>query len=223
VDEKTPVLIPVGHSLGPEHLSDPLVYVLRVGWGRVELTEEEFTVWLRAHGVIPPESPAAQAVAERRLITEVGPLSAARSDVAASLVDHARDPDAAIETLLSRGLLRQVRPGSEDLLAFARDHRVLPLAQGLGNSTENPELYRVGAGPVTLATLGLGGYLLWARGGLDGSLWESCEALSAIVEQTGEARSDPADLLRSFFEALPGLLASGSLCIDVVPREGSET
>ncbi|WP_147254761.1 hypothetical protein [Pseudonocardia hierapolitana] len=195
VDSGTPVL-PVGHDLGAFHAGDGVtapVQQVRVGAEIIDLDPVHFAAWTAAHGA-PTEDGAAPVVT-------VGGLGAVYGEeVVAGLV---RDR-----------LLAAIVPHAE----FAEGHRLLALAQGLGNSAEHPWLFSVGLLYQPLAVMTGGMYDLWQGAGLSPDLWSACEEAAAAARQAGATEdqyTDPEQMLAGAMSVLPQLLTARVACLDL--------
>ncbi|CRK58770.1 hypothetical protein [Alloactinosynnema sp. L-07] len=146
----TAVIFPIGHYAG----AVGSVHEVRVGWGRHELTEDEFGTWILAHGLASAAG---------------GPWG--RTEIAkAGLPDR-------IDALLPRGLLVEVTAADE----FAALYRLRPLLVGLGNSVESPDRHAIGVpGLPPVAHLDPRTYELWHWGHLAPSLHQACAAIAQV-------------------------------------------
>jgi hypothetical protein len=195
VDGGTQVL-PVGHDLGLFHAGDGVtapVQQVRVGAEIVDLDPAHFAAWTAAHGV-PTEDGAVP------VVTAGGLGAAYGEEVVGDLV---RDR-----------LLASVVPAAE----FAEGHRLLALAQGLGNSTEHPSWFSVGLLYQPLAVMTGAMYDLWQWAGLSPDLWSACEEAAAAARQAGATEdryTDPEQMLAGAISVLPQLLAARVACLDL--------
>jgi hypothetical protein len=123
----------------------------------------------------------------------------------------AAEPDAALE---SRRLLAPLA----DPVDFASNHRLVPLALGLGNTAEEPWLFSAGVlyQPMVAMTGPL--YDLWQWAHLSPDLWSACREAAAVAAQaevTSPEQTDPARVLAGALETVPQLLAAKVACFDV--------
>lgn len=203
-----PTVFPVGHYAGTAPDSEHLV---RVGREMERLTDDEFGIWMLAHG-----------------LAEVGKGSWTRTDI----LDRARDaeiaaPENCFDRLLDRSLLAAVPVVSaqdpvDDAVAFATAYRLGTLLVGLGAAPDVPDRHAIGVpGVGTAALLDAETYRLWQWGGIAPTLWRHCQdrirsagegldALSALV--------DPAKVLGDVLGELRVLLVHGCAYLDAVPR-----
>lgn len=206
-----PLLFPVGLYLGVHHSpagDGPPVQVVRVGSKMRRLTGPQFAVWALAHGVTDP--------AEHRDRT--------RSTVAeASRRAGVADPDPLIDAFLADGALAEVTPGSPDAVEFARTHRMVPLMLGLGNTADDPALFRVGfSEPVVGMNADLYDLFLWSH--LEVHLWAACDEAAAVEKELGSddpELTDPHQVLAGLLTALHSMLVGHAVYLDPVPRRPS--
>lgn len=153
-----PVLLPVGKDLGLNHEPDAAVLrSIQCGAHVHDLDETEYQLWRAAHQEPPADN----------------------FDRAALLHAAARpDPTQAIERLLVDGLLIEA-----DLVADPRPvltcYRLIPTAEGLGNTTEKPDGYRIGRPGSAAIEVSLATYGLWAYSYAVGSMWAGCLDLAS--------------------------------------------
>ncbi|GAB3413911.1 hypothetical protein [Flindersiella endophytica] len=195
-------VFPVGHYGGA---GPGTAHLVRVGRKLERLTDDEFGIWMLAHG-----------------LADVGKGNWGRSDV----LDRARDaeiaePEACLERLIANGLLAVVpAEGVDAATRFATAYRLCTLLVGLGAAPDQPELHAIGVpGVGTAALLDAGTYRLWQWGGVAPTLWRHCQdrirsgsdgrdALAALV--------DPAKVLADVLGELRVLLAHGCAYLDTV-------
>ena len=123
-----PLLFPVGHLLGasyPRAGSPEHVVQVRVGPEVVDLDDPSFSVWALAHG-LPGRGPE-------------DPWT--RDSVQQAAQDQALgDVPGIVDALLTDRLLVEVPLDPAAAVAFAEQHRLLPLVEGLGNDPEATQL-----------------------------------------------------------------------------------
>jgi len=194
------LLLPVGHGIGAFHAADgdtPPVQQVRRGAEVVELTDAEFLVWTLAHGLVDEQG---QPVAS----TE------------ASVSEYTDDPEV-LGTLLDRGLLAEVVPGTPGSVAFASAHRLLPLALGLGNTEDRQGLFAAGLLHQPMVLMSGGMYDLWQWAHLSPNLWLACQELALVAQRAGltdPGQTDPGQVLSGALRALHQLLATRVACLD---------
>ncbi|GAA1037577.1 hypothetical protein GCM10009557_51400 [Virgisporangium ochraceum] len=187
------MMLPVGHYTGSEH--PPGHRTIRVGRTRVSFPDDEpFLVWAAAHR--PP-----------------GDLAApwGRREVAAA--SEVTDPEPLIDGLLRDGLLVELT----DPEAFARAYKAVPILIALGNTPADPDRFGIGLfGLDPVITVPPRVFEVWQWGTVGTSLWAVSEAFAiATTRATGEPVS-PEDVLGGFLHALPALVGSNALYLDVV-------
>lgn len=187
---------PVGHYAGVPVDPRPADHLVRVGYTLEGLTEDEFGVWVLAHGL--PQT--ADRDWTRRHIVE-------RAD--AARIEQAGDR---YDELVGRGLLAAVPVGPDrdgEVEAFVRGHRLHPLLVGLGAVNGQPEHHAIGVpGVGTAALLDEACFDLWRWAAITSSLWRYCERL---------APARPGDATAGVLVALRTLIVHGCGYLDVAP------
>jgi hypothetical protein len=214
VNEPAPaLLIPIAHYIGETYdtVDKTTTYDLRGGWNVVHITKDERVVWGLAHGT-------ADAVREGQPWTRARLL-----DVVGSAVPNAEN---IVESLLQKDILAEVVPGTKGAIEFAKEYRLVPLQLGLGNTQDEPWLWRIGPGEPLVAVPGRV-YHIWTWGHLYRSLWGACKALSKIDESDDEGivkaeENTPEAILSEVLEMVHLLLAAGCAYFDVYYKWGAE-
>ncbi len=194
------VVLPAGHVLGPfftdEHAEMPESVDIRLGDELSSIPAAAYAVWAAAHG-----EPGANG----------GMTRATTLAAAAQLVD---EPDRWFDQLTAQGLLVELAHTPQARQRFARSHRVLPLALGLGNSAEHPDRFIVGMVGSPAVTLPASAFLVWMFGHRYPSLWQTCENVVSTTQLMIGSEVDPAAVLADVVALLPPLLAHGCACLD---------
>ena len=174
------LVVPVGHFAGPmytSHLAEaPDSFEIRFRDGIYSLSAEEYAVWAVSHGdpnLVNAGVPTTKEVVEY----------AAR----AAGVD---EPGPVFDGLVSNGLLVDVGETGTSAREFAREHRVIPLALGLGNSPQNPAEFQIGLPNAARVSVGYDVYHMWLFSYRTPTLWH---ALQAIADEGKEANEDEGD------------------------------
>ncbi|MGI8647183.1 MAG: hypothetical protein ACR2JX_02995 [Mycobacteriales bacterium] len=194
------MVLPVGHVLGPfftdEHAEIPESVDIRLGEELISIPSGAYAVWAAAHGEPGVDS---------------GMPRAATIAAAAQLVD---EPDRWFDQLTARSLLVELPDTPQARQRFARSHRVLPLALGLGNSAEHPDRFIVGMVGAPAVTLPASAFLAWMFGHRYPSLWQTCENVVNTTQLMIGAEVDPAAVLADVITLLSPLLVHGCACLD---------
>jgi hypothetical protein len=199
------LLLPVGHLLGASYptlgSAEHTVHV-RVGPDLVELDDAAFGAWALAHGL--PGGDTARPWTREALLR-----TAAERGVG--------DLTGAVSALLADRLLVEVPPGPAAAVAFAEQHRLVPLALGLGNDPDEPDTWSIGllGRPLVTVTATLFDVFEWAH--LDDDLWAACRRASERARRAGLTESaavEPERLLTDVLGALHGLLSVDVACLD---------
>lgn len=159
------------------------------------LPEELYLVWRAAHGA--PDHPATRPWTA----ADVTAL-AARSQVPAAAVGPA------LAELGRRGLVAEVGTEGAGRAAFARRHTLVPLAEGLGNTPEQPTVFSYGFAGRPLVQLPRMLYETVALAHRWPDLSAACTGLAGFAAAAGLAQRDATDadrLLASLVGALPVL------------------
>ncbi len=200
------LLLPVGHSVGALYrISGPSApHQVRRGATFHELSDDQFAVWSAAHGT-PDTIEDGRAWNRRAVETD------ARVAGGAGLVDQ----------LLGLGLLAEVTPGTEQALEFARSHRLVPLMLGLGNSSDEPDMFGIGFLHQPVMQVSHPVYDLWQWSTMDDTLWATCENAADVARRAGATEPDsidPAALLTGFLPTLHALLLPHAAYLDTYFR-----
>jgi hypothetical protein len=196
------VVIPVGQFIGTmvTPASDAggaqWAYGVRVGSEVHDLNESEFALWAMAHGTGDDSVNTASRVAVETLARDL--------DV--------EDPEANMDQLLRRGLMRRLLPVSADIRAFTEGHQLMPLGVGLGNSAERLNGFDIGQPGFPRATVNAAVFDVWAFSATQApSLWQACARAP-----DWDAEFSQAELAALVVKAVPVLLAMDAAYIDVV-------
>ncbi|GAB3938222.1 hypothetical protein GCM10029976_052400 [Kribbella albertanoniae] len=189
------LLIPVGHDLGVmwSGAGDERRQQVRIGTEVMELDDEDFVIWLLAHGVGDEDRPTRSSLLERA--TALG-LPTATSEPA-------------LDRFLADGLLVRVDPEGDNALEFARNHQLFPLVQGLGPDPEQPWLQLVGILNHPMAQVSSALYDVWAWSQLAPELWTGCEDAAVVAQQVGVTNPgeiEPRQVLAGVLGQIHGLL-----------------
>jgi hypothetical protein len=187
------MMLPVGHYTGSEH--PPGHRTIRVGRTRVSFPDDDpFLVWAAAHR--PP-----------------GDLAApwCRAEIAAA--SKVADPDPLIDGLLRDGLLVEV----SDPEQFARAHKAVPILIALGNTPAEPDRFGIGLfGLDPVITVPARVFEVWQWGTVGANLWAVCEAFAIATTRATGTPVTADEVLAGFVAALPALVGSNALYLDVV-------
>lgn len=206
------VIVPVGLSLGPSYRyvtppdPNPEYWEVRLGTDSEELTHEEFQVWGRAF--VDPERHSRLEVNRETLLLDV--VTATRGAI---------NPKPIIDRLLERKLLIEFDTDG-DLEKPFRQITLHPLAEGMGNTPEEPDRRLIGHNGQALVKVNYTVYGMWAYSATIGSLWTACLDFEAGVREQREAGEDVAEATAAEVAAevastLPMLIASGCAFIDL--------
>ncbi|MGH3737667.1 MAG: hypothetical protein ACRDT6_18955 [Micromonosporaceae bacterium] len=202
----TSLLFPIGHYIGAYHpgAGEPLAYhSIRVGQSRVALrSDEEFRMWALCHGFTGEQNV--------RPWTRDGALRAA----SATGLDGARE---LLDGLLGEDIVVEVKAGTDEAVSFARQHRVVPLLYGVGQTQSDPPRQGIGLGGQVALQVNNLAFELWRFGHLADNLWQFTQLQSEVL-RTSAGLSDsltrPDQLLLSLLWELQWLLPYNAVYLD---------
>jgi hypothetical protein len=202
-----PLVLPLGHAMGPFHQhrgAPPAYWVVRLGWDSPLLPDQATAdVWALAHG--HPD--------------RVGRAPWTRSElVRAAREAGVGDPEAVLTALVERGLVAEISPGTDAAAEFAATHRVQSLLLGLGELPDQRGVDGIGLlGMPALARVPLGTYEFWQWGHLWPTLAEAAVGLAEMAAHSPEhapEEADPGQVLDRVLRELHQLLAVGAVYLD---------
>jgi hypothetical protein len=212
----SPLIFPVGHYIGAHYAyagAELDFHVLRVGWEIYRLeTNEQFGVWALAHGVPEPGGDASE-------WTRPALEGAARAGGLAAV-------PAALDELMTKDLVIEVTPDTEDAVEFARVTRTRSLLVGLGNTADDPLHFGIGlpgGDPIMQATTFE--YELWKWGHACDNVWHICNVLAQVgrdVAPDDPEQADPNRVLTRVLPALQNLIAHGVIYLDEAREDLAE-
>lgn len=205
------VIVPVGLNLGPSYRyvtppdPNPEYYRVRLGQEFAVLSSDEFAVWKQAF-----LDPTRHARLEVNRETLRNPTS--------SSYDDSISPERIIDGLLERGLLIEFDPDGS-LEKIFRRLKLLPTAEGMGSTPDEPAWERIGQNGQPLLKVSPTVYGIWAFSSLEESLWAACSGLAEDAER-GRADGEELDALTAEEAAkaiagnVPLLISAGCAIID---------
>ncbi|MCT2585890.1 hypothetical protein [Actinophytocola gossypii] len=197
------LVFPIGHYVGERHPEE--VQVLRVGVEHRTLTQDEFGVWVLAHGAPVDGSPVWTTDDLLRLAEE------------SELTDVRRH----LDELVEKGLLALVPvAGGAEAVAFVETYRLAPMLVGLGNSEADPDDYALGFPQLDepVAVVPAGSYELWQWGHVAPSMWHTCEVRAKVAADLNEP-SGTTEVLDGLLADLRPLLVNSCAYLDLARRE----
>lgn len=203
-----PLIFPVGHYLGRVYLSqgaDLDHHRIRLGHRMERLPDDnDFGVWALLHGLGPE-----------------GDSSIRWTRSAVEFLLDGTDLTGAnyiIEQLLHRELAVQVSQDSEDVIAFARNHRLRPMLYGTGNTPGELGAFGIGLpGNDPVLKLTLPEFELWQWSPHTNSLWDTMNLLSRAWLSVGlddPRYTDPATRMTRDLQALHLIISHGAGYLD---------
>jgi hypothetical protein len=199
------LVFPIGHYVGAQYRGagpDDGVQQVRRGASFHDLSAAQFLVWTLAHG--SPEAVENEVPWGRRAIQELAGLSGVR------------ESGTHVDELLARGLLVEVGPDTE--LDFAKAYRAVPTMLGLGNTAEDPWSFGIGLLNQPVVQVSHAVYDLWQWSTMDDTLWATCEGAADAARRANNTEPDyidPGRLLSGLLGALPALLLTNAMYLDI--------
>ncbi|MFI5713019.1 hypothetical protein [Kribbella sp. NPDC051620] len=189
------LLMPIGHDLGALYAAPHgRRHQVRVGSDASRLTDDEFAVWLLAHGIDDTDRPT------RNSLPDGGSRFGLSADRMTLLV----------ERLLTKGLLATFHPDDESAIRFADRHQLVPLLTGLGPNPDQPWLADIGLLDQPVVQVSHAVYDVWMWTHLTPQLWSGCQEAAEIARSSAETTPDERDphrLLAGILRSAHGLLA----------------
>ncbi|WP_163508621.1 hypothetical protein [Fodinicola acaciae] len=194
----TAIVVPVGFGNGPRFAigsgPEPEFYEVLRADQSIALPHDAYQVWLTAHADI--ESHANLTFTRERLVELAEP----------SVGDGTTE---LVERLLSSRVLAEYEPGAESALHFLRTHRLFPTAEGLGNTAEEPETFRIGKNGEVLLEVVPDVYTFWCGSYNSSSIWDDIVKYDlGLMSGSEEAPLTLEELAQMFSAAVPMIVAA---------------
>jgi hypothetical protein len=199
------VILPIGQYLGA---TGDGAHQVRRGAVTERLDAMSFAAWGLGHGPVDPVLAAGVLWTREELVRYAG---------MAGLLD----PAGLVAGLVGRGLLTETATSGPAALAFARTHRAVPIAVGLGNTPDQPVEFTIGFFDRPLLQVDPLRYEVWCWSTVYDTLWQVCQARASAPDGetgTGEPEPDPERLLDHFLTGVHQLASANVLYLDVVDR-----
>ncbi|MQA03526.1 MAG: hypothetical protein GEV07_12675 [Streptosporangiales bacterium] len=213
-DGRPPVLVPVGMSLGwdywyddPEQ-RDEQYYQAHLAYEYADLSRAEFTAWLAAFNDLGRH--ARHEVTRETLVRDLA-------------VQGMTDAAYVVTRLLDRGLLVEFEPSEGPVEPLLSAVRLYPLGDGLGNTQEQPELFRLGVEDEPLVEVDAITYTVWSYALTTPTAWDACATLAGSLQDAAAQEEEPEavtaeNVARAVAGALPALISAGCAYIDPVSQ-----
>lgn len=194
--------LPASKEISGRRAADELRYVVRGGRTPSTLDEAQYRVWRLAHELDP-------------LIGQPWTGASISGQLFAHGVPHGQET---VDRLVEAELMAVVEDSDASIVSFASSVRVCPLFVGLGNSPEEPGIFHIGTGSITVASVTPLVYLLFSLAPQHRDLFETVVEMHLMAQESGlvDAITDnPIELLRSLLPALLQLLESDAIYLDL--------
>ncbi len=204
IDDES-LLIPIGHCIGAYYdapASDEHFIQVRVGAQVNRLSDEQFAIWGFAHGA--PDRDMEKPWGRQSVLT-----AGRRAGIANS--------EQVLDSLVADHMLIEVTPETDGAVDFAKRHRLVPLMLGLGNTAEEPWIYRAGMIGLPIVQMTAMAYDLYEWAHMDPSLWVACEGAAATAIRVGiedPLATDPLLMLNALLGTLHVLLSPNAVYLD---------
>jgi hypothetical protein len=190
------IVVPVGRSNGPEYPVDGgheiEHYELVLGEKSIYLPAEAHETWALAFS----DSEAHQ---QHRFTREHLAGLAAERGVA--------DSATIVDRLVRSDAFAEYEPGADSALEFLQRHQLYPTASGMGNSPEDPSMYRIGRNGQVLALIEHDIFAFWSDSYRRGSMWVGVVAFDK--KRPADAMFSTEQLGHLFAATVPVLVAVG--------------
>lgn len=191
------IVVAVGRSSGPEYPAQGQVaerHVIEASGNVFDVPAEAHLTWLSAFA--EPDAHGAHAFTRERL---------------AEIADANGVTDAAamVDKLIRSNLLAEYEPGTASALDFLRAYKLYPMADGIGNSPEDPSMFGIGRDGKAVLSLEHDVYAFWSGSYREASMWD------AVVKFDKERPNDA-----PFTTDELGHLFAGSVPVIVATRVG---
>jgi hypothetical protein len=188
------IVVAIGRSSGPEYPADGQAverHVIEAGGTIFDVPPQAHLTWLAAF--TDPDAHGAHAFTRDRLAEIAGGSGVAD---AAALVDK----------LIRSNLLAEYEPGTESALDFLRSYKLYPMADGLGNSPEDPSMFGIGRGGTALLSLEHDIYAFWSGSYREATMWDA--VVKFDKERPDDAPFTAEDLGHLFAGSVPVIVAT---------------
>lgn len=188
------MIFPIGRYAGA---TGDGAHEVRRGGVTERLTAMTYAAWGLAHGPVDPVLAAAVPWTRAELVRYAG-------------LAGLDQPAEVVAGLVERGLLTEAPATGPGAVTFARAHRAVPLAVGLGNRPEEPSRYAIGLADRLLVEVDEPRYEVWCWSTVYETLWQVCQARA-----TDARGGDPAAILAHFLAGTHELASANALYLEV--------
>lgn len=199
------LMFPVGHCIGAYYdlpASDEHFVQVRVGPDVHRLNDERFALWGLTHGT--PDRDIEQPWGREAILA------------AADRAGYAQ-AEQVLDSLIADHLIAETTPETDEVVEFARRHRLVPLMLGLGNTAEEPWIYSVGLIGMPIVQMSAMAYDLYEWAHKDANLWVACEGAAATAVRVGiedQLARDPLAMMNALLGTLHFLLGPNAVYLD---------
>ncbi|GIG63767.1 hypothetical protein [Phytomonospora endophytica] len=173
------IIMAVGKSLGPYFdpkqpgKQEPEYFEIHAGEGVGEFTGDQVLVWDLAR-----QEPEIQALHK---------FDRAALEKVVRTKTKIKDPSPHVDFLLGEGVLVEVDLQNEkEAKSFLKKYRLVPTADGYGNSPANFDQFTLGRNGQVLMPISLRARSIWAYSHMRGSVWDGCESQAKGWRKAGK-------------------------------------
>jgi hypothetical protein len=196
------IVVPVGRSCGPEYPVDGgqevEAYILELANGVYPLPLDAYQTWLAAFADVDAHQQhkfTRDRLAE--VATEFGVANAAK----------------VVDDLVNSKLLAEYEPGTDSALEFLRSFKLYPTADGLGNTPDDPSMYRIGRDGNVVLSLQHDIFGFWSGSYHEDSMWKAVVAFDK--ERPRDAPFTTEELGHLFAASVPAIVVTRSGFVDL--------
>lgn len=193
------IIVPVGYPMGVRHPIDEqdeaAYFEVLVARDQVKLNQVTSRLWTLAFS--DPEAHREQRFTRQHL-EQIG----AHNDIT--------DTDV-LESLFKTGLLVEYETSERSAVDFLKKHNLHPAAVGIGNTPDDPSMFRIAIGDQVVLTLQHDLFVLWSSSIRFPSLWDS---VRTYAKYGGGGPFSANELGVLFAATIPVILAAGAGYLD---------
>ncbi|GAA1677235.1 hypothetical protein [Fodinicola feengrottensis] len=193
------IVVPVGYPMGISHPADdagePAYYEVLVGQDQATLTESGQRLWSLAFSDHDAHREQRFTLQHLENLAQANGIS---------------DPDV-MGSLLKSGLLVEFEVGERSSIDFLKHHNLHPNGMGVGNTPDDPSMFKIAVGGQVVLTLHHDLYVLWSGSIRFPSMWDQVRNYQKY--RTGAPLSGE-QLGYLFAATVPVILAAGAGYLD---------
>ncbi|WP_163510475.1 hypothetical protein [Fodinicola acaciae] len=162
----TKIIVPVGFDNGPRYAaseSTSSYYELLLSHDEgLELPADAYRAWTLAATDLQAHQDLAFTRERLIKLASAGP-------------ENVEQAEGIIQGLVEAGALAEYEPGTQSAIEILRRHRMFPFAQGMGNTPDRPDMFRIGRNGEVLLEVYSDIYSVWSLNLDNSNIWEMIE------------------------------------------------